>query len=287
MTEAKPTAATYKPYLENVPCNLCAESNTKLWAVCDNFHIVQCKHCGLIYVNPRLNAKGLQKAYGSNYYTIRTERDVLDKRLKMYDIEIRELERLKSSGDIIDVGCGGGYFLARLGSHWIKFGTECNPVAAEEGRKNFGLDIQVAKLSDLQYPDNFFDVVNLRGTLEHFPDPYEYLAESYRILKEGGIIAINTPNIGSFCARLYREKFNMIDPVHHIYYFSVKTLTKMLNKVGFKVIHKRFFYLDTPYVKWNDFFKINFDSLRIFANSASNVKSPAFFGNIMHIYAKK
>ncbi len=274
-------------FLETIPCNLCGSVETKLWGESEGFKIVECCHCGLVYVNPRLNRAGLQKVYGVDYYQMHGEDKARALRIKMYDIEVKELQKLVKPGKILDVGCGGGFFLSRLGEGWEKFGTEFNPAAAEDGRVRFGLDVKLGPLPELDYKDNSFDVINMRGVIEHFQDPFSYLTTAYRILKPGGMLAINTPNIGSLCARLYKVKFNLVTPKYHIYYFSTKTMTEMLVKAGFKIVCKKYFYIGTPYAKWSDPFRIPIDMIRLRMNPAARLLSPAFFDNVLHIYAAK
>ena len=275
-------------YLEEVPCNLCARGETVLWAESGGFRIVRCVGCGLTYVNPRLNRAGLQKVYGRDYFEMHTESEALEKRLRMYEIEIRAIEKLAPSGRILDVGCGGGYFLARLGSHWERYGTEFSAVAAHAAHKNFGIRVEVGPLPELAYPDGFFDVVNLRGVIEHFQDPFAYLTAAHRILKPGGWVIINTPNIESFCARLYREKFRLVDPRYHIYYFSTRTISRLAEKAGLRVARTRFFYLGTPYAHWTDALKITLDLARLITRGRGAMgPSPAFFDNVVHVYARK
>ncbi len=274
-------------YLETIPCNLCGGGETRLWGKAEGFSIVECVKCALVYVNPRLNREGLQIAYGSQYYQMHTESGALEKRMKMYDIEVGAIEKLRAGGKILDVGCGGGYFMSRFGNSWEKYGTEFNPVAAAEASKNFNLNVRVGALPELGYESNYFDVANLRGVIEHFQDPYSYLQEAYKILKPGGLIAINTPNIGSLCAKIYKEKFRLVTPLYHIYYFSTQTMTEMLKKAGFKILAVRYFYLGTPYARWTDGFKLAADSVRLFFDRSAPVVSPAFFDNVVHVYAEK
>lgn len=139
----------------------------------------------------------------------------------------------------------------------------------------------------IHFPDQHFDVVKIRGVIEHLPDPLGDLYEVYRILRAGGIIAVNTPNIGSICATIYKEKFRMVSPTRHVYYSSTKTLSTMLKKVGFNVTKVSYHYFDTPYASWRDPFRILSDlaSLRILRKS--DTVSPPFYGNIVDMYAFK
>jgi len=177
--------------------------------------------------------------------------------------------------------------LANLNNSWEKYGTEVNPAAVKYGKDTFGLNISKGHLREVNFHDETFDVVKIRGTIEHLPDPIGELQEIYRILRKGGMITLNTPNIRSICARIYKEKFRMVCPIHHIYYFSTKTLSLMLEKVGFKVWEVSYHYFDTPYISWKDPLKISCDiaSFRIFRKP--HTVSPPFYGNIVDIYATK
>jgi len=310
--------------LEYVNCDLCGKSATRIYAAVSykdyvtrrpelrndddpilkneelanyKFTILKCRNCGLIYVNPRLTESSLAKLYQEEYfsYYANVESEAHKKRQKTFECEIKELEKLTSKSKlpgtgnlgrkILDVGCGGGFFLDSLDNSWEKWGTEINPAAVKFAKNNLKLNVRHGTLKELCFPNKSFDVVKLRGLLEHLPDPIGELYEVYRILRKGGIIAVNTPNIGSICARIYKEKFRIVCPTAHIYYFSTKTLSLMLKKVGFKVVKVSYHYFDTPYASWRDPAKILLDlaTFKIFKDL--NTVSPPFYGNIVDIYA--
>ncbi|MBS3106475.1 methyltransferase domain-containing protein [Candidatus Woesearchaeota archaeon] len=70
--------------------------------------------------------------------------------------------------------------------------------------------------------------------LEHMGDPKRTLQECNRILKPGGILVVNYPDIGSWLSRLMRRRWIFLLSVH-IYYFTRPTIKAMLAKTGFKV----------------------------------------------------
>ena len=272
---------------EEVACNLCGSSRNSPWVVKDGYRIVKCSDCNLIYVNPRPVAKAIQEHYDEAYFLRHSTGPMAQKRMKMYQIEIEDLSKLVPRGRILDVGCGGGFLLNTLGNHWEKYGVEVNPSAAEFARRHFGLKVTTGTFQEAHFPDEFFDVVEIRGVIEHLPDPKGVLLEAHRVLKKGGIVSINTPNIDSFVARLYKEKFGLVEPPVHIYYFSTKTISRMLEVTGFRIVKKSFFYTKTPYASWKDPLKIMVDLFRLTLARKSNFESPPFFRNVINIYGAK
>jgi len=274
--------------LEWVPCNLCGSSRQGVWATKDTWSLVVCADCGLVYVNPRLNAEGLRLAYAEDYFTLQSDPEDTRKRYDMYRIEINDLERTVRGGRIVDVGANGGDFLAALGPHWEKCGCEVNDVAVQYAKSQHGLTLQHGSFRAAGYRTEFFDCVNLRGVIEHLPDPLAELREAHRVLKRGGVVAINTPNINSLCARIYRDGFRLVDPRFHIYYFSSQTMSRMLERAGFRVVREAYFYLDTPYADpLADLKTIVNDLQRMEADPGYRPQSPAFFENVLNIYAEK
>ena len=266
--------------LEVTNCNLCGKSDTETFAkvsyedylkrrpeirnddypILQNkklaehkFNLVRCRGCGLIYVNPRLSEKYLAQLFGEEYFSFYTDTqyDAHMKRQLTFKTEITELEKLSTGRKVLDVGCGGGFFLHSLNGLWEKWGTEINPAAVRFGKKEFGLNIIPGTLQEATFPAETFDVVKLQAVIEHLYDPKSELGEIHRILRRGGILAIQTPNIASICARLYHEKFRMVCPVQHLYYFSTKSLSQMLVQMGYKIKSVSFHPRNIPKVSLN------------------------------------
>lgn len=306
--------------LEHVNCNFCRKSITKPYATVSyadylnrrpelkndddpmlknkellnyGFNLVKCKNCGLVYINPRLTEEGLKRLYKKEYFSTYANTKSLGhkKRQGIFEVEIVELEKLiqklKIGRKILDVGCGGGFFLTSLNDSWKKHGIDINSFAVKYGRDTFGIDILKGNLREISFSDETFNVVNMRSTIEHLPDPMSELYETHRILRKGGMISICTPNIGGVCGKIYKEKFRFVCPAHHIYYFSTKTLSRLLKKAGFKIQKVVYPYFSTPYFSLLDPLKILYDaiSLRIFRDPY--VVSPPFFGNLVNVYATK
>ena len=85
-----------------------------------------------------------------------------------------------------------------------------------------------------------FDAIVMKHVLEHFSNPIEVLQQYYDMLRPGGVLFIEIPNPSYYKAVLLKEKYKFYSPQHggrqHFYYYTPKTLTKLLESVGLDVI---------------------------------------------------
>lgn len=64
-------------------------------------------------------------------------------------------------------------------------GVELSQDATAYAKREFGLDVEAAAFEELQFPEDYFDVITLWQVLEHVPHPFLLLKEAHRILKPG------------------------------------------------------------------------------------------------------
>ncbi len=244
--------------MEYVNCNLCGSDETELLypstlagdlsnndaqryrctSLSYGLHppIVRCKVCGLVYTNPRreggLILDNYEKVVDQTYLEEREGRVLTFRR------NLRPLEELMPPADgrrLLDVGCYIGVLLEIAQERgWEAWGVEPSRWAVEEARRK-GLRVMAGTLKEADFADEFFDVVTMWDVIEHLTDPMGELREVHRILKIGGIVCIHTMNIESLFAKLMGPRWPWLMEMH-LYYFSPRTLTKMLEKAGFQVI---------------------------------------------------
>lgn len=258
------------------------------------FPLKQCLNCSFVFTSPQFSPQALAKIYTANASYFEHYQDdstqAAQARRQSFLVEIRRLKQLTSPGSILDLGCSGGFFLKALGPSWQRIGVDIDPHAIKFAKKLLGQKARLfnQQFEKINFPKNSFDVVILRGTIEHLPNPKTILKRIFPILKPGGLLALNTPNIDSFCARLYRRNFRMIDPIHHIWYFSPSTIKRILNQIGFQVKAIDFNYFNTPYFHALDLVYLAQDWLLYQLTSQRPHRvSPPFYGNLMDVYAIK
>lgn len=85
----------------------------------------------------------------------------------------------------------------------------------------------------LEYADNFFDVVTSNGVWEHVADEVNSLREIYRILKPGGLFLVAClPNRFSYTEALQRK----LGHIAHDRLYTIDSATLMLKSAGYEVL---------------------------------------------------
>lgn len=167
----------------------------------------------------------------------------------------RLLQHAPNGGEILDIGCGTGAFLAGLDDRWKKYGFE---VSEHAGRIAAGRGIYVVAPginTNVLFPDlsaffcNSMDVVIMRGVLQHISTPMEYLAQVTRILKPGGLLAIlATPNTDGIVYSLWKN-LPPLDPHRNWVLFGKRMLENILGRMGYRQLVWHFPYWKTPYAR--------------------------------------
>ena len=131
---------------------------------------------------------------------------------------------------LLDVGCGQGQFRDLL-KIFDYYGFDIRP---SEWAKIQGDFTKVWPIED-----KMFDIVMLSNILEHTPDPWLMVKESFRVLKDDGIVVGSVP----FYAEVHEEPYDFLR-------YTDIMLEKLFTEAGFKKVEVT--PLGTPFkdYKW-------------------------------------
>lgn len=134
---------------------------------------------------------------------------------------------------LLEVGCGGGYFLeaARAAGIAVR-GVEPAADGAEHARARLDLDVTTGRFEDVPLRGPF-DAVCAFHVLEHVHDPAAFLAHARGLLAAGGLLALEVPNLDSARARRDRERWFNLVPDYHLWHFSPASLPRLVERAGF------------------------------------------------------
>jgi len=220
-------------------CPLCKKAAYNEWGKVGQYSILICKGCGLGITDPFPTEKELTEANQEIYQVEQRIKTYLSRRSyfeKRYRDNITNIKRFKHKGKLLDVGCNIGLFLNVAKKEGFSvIGVELNKGCAQYGINNFKLDIRSDYLENIDFAGESIDVVTLFDVLEHVQDIHGFLSEIRRILKKDCVLAIQSPNIQSYMARLTKSNWNWLTPPDHLYHFTPATLKLLLKEHGFDI----------------------------------------------------
>jgi 2-polyprenyl-3-methyl-5-hydroxy-6-metoxy-1,4-benzoquinol methylase len=148
----------------------------------------------------------------------------------------------REAGRLLDVGCGDGDFAASMKRRgWEVYGTEFSSAARQLGEAK-GVKVHQGDIASAHFPDDFFDVVTLWHVLEHVPEPAVELIEIQRILRPGGLLVLETPNIASMTFRFCGKSWFPLGIPGHLQHFTPQTLARFVKRAGFRPVRRQDFH---------------------------------------------
>ncbi|MBN2452699.1 MAG: class I SAM-dependent methyltransferase [Candidatus Omnitrophica bacterium] len=232
-------------------CPLCRKKEWEILFRLDEFNIVRCRPCGLIFRDVFLTADSSKDLYSERYFT--------DEQAGYFFNNPREKEELFNArmdtvqayvplkGTLLDIGCAIGTFLnIARGRGWNARGSEISEFAAGYARDKHGLDVVSGEFDKTKFGNEKFDVVTLWDVIDHSEDPVTFLNDAASLLKPGGYLFVLTTMEDSLIYEiskyLYKFSFGLIrgpvakgHPIHHSTFFSKKTLKSAIESLGMRV----------------------------------------------------
>lgn len=219
-----------------IQCDVCGQS---VWQDYSS-RLMKCAICGLVRAKMNPSAAELEQAYkenyffGEEYFDYFQDRPALEKNFRN---RLKRLEAyLSPSSILLEIGCSYGFFLNLCKEKAKKVvGYDITKEGIEYAKKELGLDVYCD--SFMNYEGEKADMVCLWDVVEHLPNPDQIIGKISVSIKTGGHIALTTGDIGAVAARIRKDKWRMVHPPTHLFYFDKKTITKLLAKHGFRIVY--------------------------------------------------
>jgi len=197
-----------------------------------------CTHCGLVQSLPRADRAPRRAAAvssGADWGNVRYGKGFrADACLAL----LRAHADLRKPLRVLDVGSNRGSFARKFLAESPGATLSCvepDERVAESCSAIDRAEVIRARIEDVKLPDDAFDVIHSCHTIEHLASPTATLADHWRILKPGGLLILDAPNIALIGQDDVVEEW-FIDK--HLYHFSAATLTALLKSQGFEIVAK-------------------------------------------------
>ena len=151
--------------------------------------------------------------------------------------------------DVLDVGCGEGFFAAQLaanGNRIVGVDRLTEPKQAHVLEKYIQADLENGlSVAQQSVGERRFDRILLQDVLEHVRCPERIIAECHALLKPHGQILVSLPNVANVTVRLallfgrfdYRER-GILDRTH-LRFYTRRTARRLLEDAGFEIVIAR------------------------------------------------
>lgn len=238
-------------------CLLCKRNR---WKSLDQFtanarlvfpgRIIQCRYCGLARLSKFPTTAALSDYYAGQAYL--SEYAAAGISMVTEDKEVQEalhqrlayLQSLRSAhGRLLDIGASTGTFLSMARqSGWEVSGVELGDDGVRVARERHGIDLHHGAIETAPFAADSFDVIHASHVLEHLSEPQIFLGHVHRLLKPGGVIAIEVPSeLGDMFSWiqqsiLRRPPVTAPVPSPHLFFYTPRSLELLLRQSGFRIL---------------------------------------------------
>jgi SAM-dependent methyltransferase len=182
-----------------------------------------------------------------------------------------------SSGKVLDVGAGDGKFLHFLQRRGFQVrGTTTSQRSATAAQSLFGLRLDVSETLDQQIAHAPFDIMTYWHVFEQLENPSHHTSRWPTLVRPGGFIVIEVPNIHSLGARLCSRSWLGGDSKHHVNQQPPEAILAMLRDLGFDPVRTDYFSSKASYVYlWSGLLGFLFGHAYDFDGIMSILKAPS------------
>ena len=231
-------------------CNLCGAREFVILTHRDRYgYSAQahgCRHCGLVFLNPRLTADAYGRFYDGIYRPLVSafHGRLIDARTiqaEQHEYAVERAEFIRPfianapAKTLLDIGGSTGVVAAHFANEFRLHGTLIDPAPLEvEQAKRLGLETITGLVEQHDFGMRRFDVVIICQTVDHLLDVAGTLARVRQLLSDNGLLFIDIVDFRAAYLRNWSVE-NAIK-IDHPYYLTERTMVAYLRSSGFEVL---------------------------------------------------
>lgn len=217
---------------------------------------VRCGKCGHVVVGKRPDPAALERVFAESegHSSAYIDRGAIEARMQQiiapkvdWALDHYRKRRRRAPGRVLDVGAGGGHFLAGAKRAGLQVeGFEKSRASRAFAKEAFDLELRA---------DDFLaanvgpaDLVTFWGLLEYIQEPRKFLAAARRAVAPDGMLVVEVPRADALSTRAQAAEGAVVarhmDPTTHVNAFSDDSLRTVLVEEGFAPVAAWYFGMD-------------------------------------------
>jgi 2-polyprenyl-3-methyl-5-hydroxy-6-metoxy-1,4-benzoquinol methylase/glycosyltransferase involved in cell wall biosynthesis len=201
--------------------------------------ILRCVSCGFGFRQVRSNTAQMAELYRRMDVGVYESETPGRKATAARHLELLKRFTARIPGKVLDAGCASGHFLREARrAGWLVAGAEPSETLFAKARQTLGTDAELhcSILEQANLTPSSFDAITLWDVLEHVPEPAAFMRLCCTLLKPGGKLFVNVPDLDSIEARVLGEKWPLL-LAEHLNYFNRKSLRLCGEMADLKWVH--------------------------------------------------
>jgi SAM-dependent methyltransferase len=224
----------------SLPCDFCRSSKLdpvyKPDGSTRGLTVYLCGHCGLVQSAPRIARTQERHAAavsgGADWGNVRYGKGF--RTSQALDALARHAD-LSAPLTLLDVGSNRGSFVTAFAAAAAITAVEPDERYADSSAGLPRTQLIQARIENIALAASHFDIVHSCHTIEHLAEPFAALQDHARVLKNGGLLVIDAPNLALLGGDDIVEEW-FIDK--HLFHFSAQTLRRMIVAAGFEIVEE-------------------------------------------------
>ncbi|HVL97141.1 MAG TPA: class I SAM-dependent methyltransferase, partial [Solirubrobacteraceae bacterium] len=211
------------------------------------FDYWRCERCGTVRQHPILPDEVLRTAYSTYHDALPAEDGALQRVIER--IAQREADFVAAAADtalpVVDIGCGAGAFLRRLGrAGWRgeRRGVEPEGEVAAAASAALGIRVEKGTAEGAAFAPGSLGTAVMRHVIEHLRDPGSVLDRLHTALGRGGTLYLGTPDSRALSAAAAGRYWHGWDPPRHLHVFTSDSLRALVRRHGFEPVAERWLW---------------------------------------------
>jgi SAM-dependent methyltransferase len=203
-----------------------------------SYQLARCGRCTTVFASEAPDASALAHAYHEADYSTAEEASfaaaVYRKSLEPY------LAGLPGRGTALQIGTGTGVFLGHLRQLGFRelVGIEPSEAAIAAAAEDVKSCIRPGVFVGDEFPAGSVSLICCFQTLEHVPEPREFVEAAFRMSQPGGMIALITHDYSALINRILGARSPIID-IEHVQLFCPESLRYIVSAAGYALLDVR------------------------------------------------